>query len=72
MIRVGGVWQDIDSCSVRVGGTWRDVDSIHIRVGGTWREAWSGYTNISASISPPTYFNTVSNSTGPSPEPLNA
>lgn len=64
-IRVGGVWQDIDSCSVRVGGTWRTVDNIHIRVGGTWRQVWSGYTAISASISPAGYSNTVSNNTGP-------
>lgn len=65
MIRVGGTWQDIDSCGVRVSGTWRTVDSMHIRVGGTWREVWPGYTNISASISPSGYTNTVAVNTGP-------
>lgn len=47
------------------GSAWTDVASAKRWDGSQWVEFWPTYTNISATIDPATYSNSVGNNTGP-------
>lgn len=64
-VRPAGSWKDIVGVEVRPAGTWKAVTKIEVKVGGVWKEVWPNYTPISVAIDPASYYNTVSNNTGP-------